>query len=47
MLFRSITITVAPLQPGVKGQAILVRDVSSLRVMTAEVVDENLLQMRF
>ena|ERR1017187_2111500 len=42
-----ITITVAPLQPGVKGQAILVRDVSSLRVMTAEVVDENLLQMRF
>lgn len=42
-----ITITVAPLQPGVKGQSILVRDVSSLRVMTAEVVDENLLQMCF
>ena len=42
-----ITITVAPLQPGVKGQAILVRDVSTARLMTAEVVDENLLQMRF
>jgi hypothetical protein len=42
-----ITIAVAPLQSGVKGQAILVRDVSSARLMTAEVVDENLLQMRF
>jgi len=42
-----ITTTVAPLQPGVRGQIILVRDVSSARVMTAEVVDENLLQIRF
>ena len=42
-----ITITVAPLQPGVRGQIILVRDVSCGRVMTAEVLDQNLLQMRF
>jgi flagella basal body P-ring formation protein FlgA len=42
-----ITTTVAPLQPGVRGQIILVRDLSSARLMTAEVVDENLLQMRF
>jgi hypothetical protein len=42
-----ITTTVAPLQPGVRGQVILVRDVSSARIITAEVVDENLLQIRF
>ena len=42
-----ITTTVAPLQPGVRGQIILARDLSSARLMTAEVVDENLLQMRF
>jgi flagella basal body P-ring formation protein FlgA len=42
-----ITTTVVPLQPGVRGQIILVRDVSSARVMTAEVLDQNLLQVRF
>jgi hypothetical protein len=42
-----ITITVVPLQPGVKGQSILVRDTTTQRVMTAEVVDEGLLQTRF
>lgn len=42
-----ITTTVIPLQPGAKGQSILVRDLDSARVMTAEVVDQNLLQMRF
>jgi hypothetical protein len=42
-----ITMTVTPLQSGIRGQSILVRDVSSARVMTAEVVDENLLRMGF
>lgn len=42
-----ITTTVAPLQPGAKGQSILVRDVTTARVMTAEVIDQNLLQTRF
>jgi flagella basal body P-ring formation protein FlgA len=42
-----ITTTVVPLQPGVKGQTILVRDATTARVMTAEVVDEGLLQTRF
>jgi flagella basal body P-ring formation protein FlgA len=42
-----VTTTVVPLQPGAKGQSILVRDVSSERVITAEVVDVNLLQVRF
>jgi hypothetical protein len=42
-----ITTTVLPLQPGVKGQSILVRDATTQRVMTAEVVDEGLLQTRF
>ncbi len=40
-----ITTAVVPLQPGVLGQAILVRDVSTARVMTAEVVDRNLLRI--
>ena len=39
-----ITLTVVPLQPGVKGQDILVRDVATSRVMKAEVVSAGLLQ---
>ena len=42
-----ITTTVVPLQPGSKGQRILVRDPATARVMTAEVVDEGLLQTSF
>ncbi len=42
-----ITTTVIPLQPGSKGQCIRVRDTSSARVMTAEVVAEGLLQTSF
>ena len=42
-----ITTTVVPLQPGSKGQCILVRDPATARVMTAEVVDEGLLQTSF
>ncbi len=39
-----ITTTVVPLQPGSKGQRILVRDVTSARVTRAEVVGEGLLR---
>ncbi|MDR3675863.1 MAG: flagella basal body P-ring formation protein FlgA [Acidobacteriota bacterium] len=42
-----ITTTVVPLQPGTKGQCILVRDTTTARVMTAEVVDEGLLRTTF
>ena len=42
-----ITTTVVPLQPGSKGQCILVRDPTTARVMTAEVVDEGLLRISF
>lgn len=42
-----ITTTVVPLQPGSKGQSILVRDPATARVMRAEVVDEGLLQTSF
>jgi hypothetical protein len=42
-----ITTTVIPLQPGIKGQRILVRELTSARVMTAEVVDEALLRTSF
>ncbi len=42
-----ITTTVVPLQPGIKGQCILVRDPATARVMTAEVVDEGLLETSF
>jgi hypothetical protein len=42
-----ITTTVVPLQPGVKGQCIFVRDPVTARVMKAEVVDEGLLQASF
>lgn len=42
-----ITMAVVPLQPGAKGQSILVRDLSTERVLTAEVVDQNLLQVQF
>ena len=42
-----ITTTVVPLQPGSKGQCILVRDTTTARVMNAEVVDEGLLQTSF
>lgn len=42
-----ITTTVVPLQPGGKGQRILVRDLTTARVMSAEVVDEGLLQTSF
>lgn len=39
-----ITLTVDPLQPGTHGQRILVRDLSTSRVISAEVVGEGLLQ---
>jgi hypothetical protein len=42
-----ITLNVIPLQPGIKGQNILVRDLDTGRVMTVEVVDQNLLQTHF
>jgi hypothetical protein len=42
-----ITTTVVPLQPGVKGQRIFVRDPATQRVMSAEVVDEGLLRTSF
>jgi hypothetical protein len=42
-----ITTAVMPLQSGVKGTRILVRDLISASVMTAEVVDQNLLQTSF
>ena len=42
-----ITTTVDPLQPGSKGQRILVRDTTTARVLNAEVVDEGLLQTNF
>jgi len=39
-----ITTTVEPLQPGSKGQCILVRDLTTSRVLSAEVLGEGLLQ---
>lgn len=42
-----ITTTVLPLQPGIKGQRILVRDWASGRVMNADVVGAGLLQASF
>ena len=39
-----VTTTVVPLQPGIKGQTIMVRDATTARVMRAEVVGEGLLQ---
>ena len=42
-----ITTTVVPLQPGSKGQCILVRDPVTARVMSGEVVDEGLLRTSF
>jgi len=42
-----ITTTVVPLQPGTQGQRILVRDLSTSRVISAEVVGEGLLQTSF
>ncbi len=42
-----ITTTVVPLQPGVRGQFILVRDPATMRVMRAEVVDDGLLRTSF
>jgi hypothetical protein len=42
-----ITTTVVPLQPGTKGQCILVRDLATARVMKAEVVDQGLLRTSF
>ena len=42
-----ITTTVIPLQPGSKGQRILVRELTTARVMAAEVVDEGLLRTSF
>jgi hypothetical protein len=42
-----ITTTVIPLQPGSKGQRILVRELTTARVMTAEVVDDGLLRTSF
>ncbi len=39
-----ITTTVVPLQPGIKGQCILVRDATTARVMKVEVIGEGLLQ---
>jgi flagella basal body P-ring formation protein FlgA len=42
-----ITTTVVPLQPGIKGQSILVRNLATARVTTAEVVDEGQLRTSF
>jgi hypothetical protein len=42
-----ITLNVIPLQPGSRGQRILVRDPATARVITGEVVDEGLLQCTF
>jgi len=42
-----ITTTAVPLQPGNKGQCILVRESTTARVMAAEVVDEGLLRTSF
>ncbi len=42
-----VTTTVEPLQPGTKGQCILVRDLTTARVMSAQVVDKGLLQASF
>jgi hypothetical protein len=42
-----ITTSVMPLQPGSKGQCILVRDTATERVMRAEVVAEGLLRTSF
>ncbi len=42
-----VTLSVEPLQPGTKGQCIRVRDLSTSRVMSAEVVDEGLLEASF
>ncbi len=42
-----ITTTVVPLQPGTKGQRILVRDPTTARILAAEVVSEGLLQTSF
>lgn len=42
-----ITTTVVPLQPGTKGQQILVRDLATARVMTATVVGKGLLEISF
>ncbi len=42
-----ITTTAVPLQPGSKGQCILVRESSTARVMKAEVVAEGLLETSF
>jgi len=42
-----ITTTVVPLEPGSKGQRILVRDPATGHVMTAEVVDEGMLRTSF
>lgn len=39
-----VTTTVVPLQPGIKGQTVMVRDPTTARVMRAEVVGEGLLQ---
>jgi hypothetical protein len=42
-----ITTSVVPLQPGTKGQRILVRDLTTSAVRSAEVVGEGLLQTSF
>jgi hypothetical protein len=42
-----ITTTAVPLQPGSKGQCILVRESSTARVLKAEVVGEGLLETSF
>ncbi len=42
-----ITTSVVPLQPGIKGQGILVRDPATERVMKAEVVDKGMLRTSF
>lgn len=42
-----ITTSVEPLQSGIKGQRILVRDLTTARVMSAEVVGDGLLQAIF
>jgi hypothetical protein len=49
MLGQNVRITTSadPLQPGTKGQRILVRESSTARVMSAQVIDEGLLETSF
>lgn len=49
MLGQNVRVTTAvePLQPGIKGQRILVRDLDTKRIMSAQVVGRSLLETEF